>query len=251
LNGLVIRKWYFRPMAARYRCMIVDDEPEAHYVLTNYLNRLPEFELVAQVYNAASAIDELQHNKTDLLFLDIDMPGTSGLELLRNMVNPPLVILCTAYQEFALQGFDLGVVDYLLKPVPFQRFEKAVNRFKLLQSKTSAAVQDDSTTTDQFLRIRVDGEMLDLDISTIIYVQSWGNYLKIYTAERSLLTQMTTAEIEQKLPDDKFLRVHKSFIVAIGQVVEINGKLILLKHQDVILPIGITYRQKIMEKLNA
>jgi DNA-binding LytR/AlgR family response regulator len=228
------------------KCLTVDDERAAHLVLQNYIGRVERLEHVGACYSGVEAINFLHKTPVDILFLDINMPEMTGLELLKTLQNPPKIILTTAYSEFALDGFELGVSDYLLKPIPFPRFLKAVNR---ILNETIAPVELSvmPEPVREFAFIQVDNESLKLEFSTIRYIQSWGNYVKIFTEKKMLLTAMTTTDFENLLPETAFVRCHKSFIIAIARVQKIGGGRIWIGDEEI--PIGNTFRQKVLERV--
>lgn len=228
-------------MTAPKKCIIVDDEPAAHYVLTNYINQNPQLELVAQCYNGVEALQYLRLHPVDLMFLDIDMPEISGLELLQTLQQPPKTILTTAYSEFALESYDYGVIDYLLKPIYFPRFLKSIERYLSLQMPEKETVPPTS------LSVKVNGKNIDIRLEDILYVQSYGNYVKIFTKQRTFVTAITTNQLVQELPSDNFMRVHKSYIIAINKIDLHEKEHIVI--QDEKIPLGITFRRELNERL--
>jgi len=223
------------------KCIIVDDEPAAHYVLANYIRQNPQLELVQQCYNGVEALGYLRENPVDLMFLDIDMPEITGLELLQTLQKPPKTILTTAYSEFALESYDYGVIDYLLKPIYFPRFLKATERF------LSAFTIEKNTDPNLFISIKIDSSIVDLPVRDILFAQSYGNYVKIFTPEKTWLATMTTAQLEQNLPSEHFMRVHKSYIVAIDKIETSDRDTITINNEKI--PVGITYRREMAERL--
>lgn len=223
--------------------MIVDDEPAAHYVLANYIRQNPQLELVQQCYNGIEALNYLRENDIDLMFLDIDMPEISGLELLQTLKNPPKTILTTAYSEFALESYDYGVIDYLLKPIYFPRFLKATERF------LSAFAVEKSIASNLFIPIKIDSSIVDIYVRDILFAQSYGNYVKIFTPGKTWLATMTTAQLEQNLPSEHFLRVHKSYIVALDKIENSDREMITINGEKI--PVGITYRREMAERLKS
>jgi len=221
--------------------MIVDDEPAAHYVLANYIRQNPQLELVQQCYNGIEALNYLRENDIDLMFLDIDMPEISGLELLQTLPHSPKTILTTAYSEFALESYDYGVIDYLLKPIYFPRFLKATERF------LSAFAVEKSIASNLFIPIKIDSSIVDIYVRDILFAQSYGNYVKIFTPGKTWLATMTTAQLEQNLPSEHFLRVHKSYIVAIDKIESSDRETITINNEKI--PVGITYRREMAERL--
>jgi DNA-binding LytR/AlgR family response regulator len=223
------------------KCIIVDDEPAAHYVLANYIKQNPNLELVFQAYNGIEAMDYLRENKVDLMFLDINMPEISGMELLKILQVHPKTILTTAYSEFALESYDYGVIDYLLKPIYFPRFLKAIDRF----FSTENTVHKEEEVVSS-VPVKVDGYFVDIALDQLLYAQSFGNYVKLYTVKRTYLASITTTEFEKCLPES-FIRIHKSYIVALDKIEETEKDFVVIKKEK--LPIGITYRRELIERL--
>lgn len=219
------------------KCIIVDDEPAAHYVLVNYISQNPQLKLTHQCYNAIETLNVLRNNTVDLMFLDIDMPEISGLEMLQTLKNIPRTILTTAYSEFALESYEYGVIDYLLKPIYYPRFVKSIERFLALDPIEKPA------TADSSIAVKVDSNVIELPTADILYAQSYGNYVKIFTADKSHLASITTNQLENILPKDHFVRVHKSYIVAIGKIEQIERDNIILNNEKI--PVGITYRRNL------
>lgn len=225
------------------RCIIVDDEPAAHYVLVNYISKHPALELVHQCYNAVDALKYLESNTVDLMFLDINMPEISGIDMLKRLPSPPHTILTTAYSEFALESYDYGVIDYLLKPIFHPRFEKAVDRFLQIAGSTEGEPAEDKKQ----VTVKVDSEMVAIDIDTILYTQSYGNYVKIFTTRRSFVATTTTNDFEKCLPPSGFMRAHKSHIIALHKVDEVRKDHVVIKGTPI--PIGITFKRELTERL--
>jgi len=227
------------------KCIIVDDEPAAHYVLANYIKQNPELELVFEGYNGVEALEYLKTNSADLMFLDIDMPEISGLEMLKKLDKPPRTVLTTAYSEFALESYEYGVIDYLLKPIYYPRFLKAINRYYELAAPIEAVIEE--PVTQETIKVKVDSETVTVEVSSILYAQSYGNYVKIFTQRRNYLATITTNDFEKCLPPGLFMRAHKSFIIALDKVEEVKKDHVLIKRNPI--PIGITYRRELAEKL--
>lgn len=225
------------------KCIIVDDEPAAHYVLVNYIKQNANLELVRQCYNGIEAMNYLRENKVDLMFLDIDMPEITGLELLKIIPVPPKTILTTAYSEFALESYDYGVIDYLLKPIYFPRFLKAIDRFLSINSSETITVSE----TINSISVKVDGYFVEIELDKLLYAQSFGNYVKIFTTTKTYLASITTNEIEKCLPNSSFLRIHKSYIVALDKIQTSEKDFVTIANFN--LPIGITYKRELFERL--
>jgi len=224
------------------KCIIVDDEPAAHYVLANYIKQNPQLELVFKCYNGIEAMDYLRENKVDLMFLDINMPEISGMELLKILPNHPKTILTTAYSEFALESYEYGVIDYLLKPIYFPRFLKAVERFFSTENNIKAEPEDVVNS----INVKVDGYFIEIELDQLLYAQSFGNYVKLHTIKKTYLASITTTELEKELPEN-FLRIHKSYIVALDKIDDSDKDFIFIKKEK--LPIGITYKRELTDRI--
>jgi len=225
------------------KCIIVDDEPAAHYVLANYIKQNPELELVFQGYNGIEAMNYLRENKVDLMFLDINMPEISGMELLKIIPTHPKTILTTAYSEFALESYDYGVIDYLLKPIYFPRFLKAVDRFF---STENTVIKEEEAIVNS-VSVKVDGYFMDIELDQLLFAQSFGNYVKLHTIKRTYLASITTSELEKCLPEKSFMRIHKSYIVALDKIDSTEKDFVTIKNEK--LPIGITYKRELSDRL--
>ncbi|MFV8375116.1 LytR/AlgR family response regulator transcription factor [Flavobacterium sp. LB1P62] len=224
------------------KCIIVDDEPAAHYVLANYIKQNPQLELVFQGYNGIETMDYLRENKVDLMFLDINMPEITGLELLKIIPTHPKTILTTAYSEFALESYDFGVIDYLLKPIYFPRFLKAIDRF----FSTENTIKTEEVTINS-VSVKVDGYFIEIELDQLLFAQSFGNYVKLHTIKRTYLASITTSEFEKCLPEKNFIRIHKSYIVALDKIDATEKDFVIIKKEK--LPIGITYRRELIDRL--
>lgn len=223
------------------KCIIVDDEPAAHYVLVNYISQNPQLELVKQCYNGIEALNYIRSNPVDLMFLDIDMPEITGLELLRTLADPPKTILTTAYSEFALESYEFGVFDYLLKPIYFPRFLQSMERY--LSAKTDERLE----IMNPIISVKIDGFLFDLNVNDILFAHSCGNYVKIFTLKKMYLASMTTHELENSLSSEFFMRVHKSYIVCIAKIKDWERNTVVINNE--IIPVGITYRRALTERL--
>ncbi|WP_199538095.1 LytTR family DNA-binding domain-containing protein [Emticicia sp. C21] len=231
------------------KCIIVDDERGAHLVLQHYISQIDRLELVGSCENALEAINLMHNIKVDLMFLDINMPQMSGLEMLSTLKTKPLVIFTTAHSDYALESYTYDVVDYLLKPIQFTRFLKAVDKafyhYGLgLPDKTINTPP--SAQFEASIVIRVDGDWLRVEMEEIKYAQSWGNYVKIFTDSHIYLTALTLSELDQRLPNSQFVRVHKSYLVSIKRVTRISGNALYIN--DISLPVGLTYRRELLEQ---
>lgn len=222
-----------------YRCLIVDDEPIAIEILRTYLNRLGEFQVVETYTNPIKAFEAIQHEPVDLLFLDIQMPELTGLELLQALRKPPLVILTTAYREFALDGFEMNALDYLLKPISFDRFLKAIDKFHAQATSLPKTPAAQTELSDHFF-IRADRKSVKVFYHDILYLESLKDYVRIVTTQGKFLTKETLTQFEKMLPADAFLRTHRSFIVAKNKVNSISPDGLELNQQ--LIPVGRMYK---------
>src|SRR6266404_430826 len=203
-------------------CVIVDDEPLAREVIRRFIERVPSLQLVSECSNAIQAMTFLQQNEVQLLFADIQMPEVLGTELIKILKNPPKVIITTAYPQYAVEGYELDVVDYLLKPVQFDRFLKAINKFFQQTGISSQVVARHSEKQDSkqepYLYFRTDRKMMKVMIDDIIYIEEMKNYIRIITGNGTVITKNSMAAAEAMLPEDKFIRVHRSYIVSKAKI---------------------------------
>ena len=241
-------------MSLPLRCLLVDDEPLAHTVLRAYLDRLPGLATWAgSCYGAVEALTVLRTTPVDVLFLDVDMPELTGLELLRALPQPPAVVLCTAHAAHALDAFDLGVVDYLLKPIRFERFVKTINRLQAAVAPLAAPAvapppppAPEAAADSIFLKTDAGTERVRF--AELLFVEGYGNFVKCHLASgRVLLTAETMKQMESELPAAQFVRVHKSYLVNLHFVERLSGNVLLVGAREV--PVGSTYRQEVLRHL--
>lgn len=227
------------------RYLIIDDEPIAHRIIEKYAGQLPHLQKIGNCYNAFEAMQILQQQKIDVLFLDINMPKMKGFDLLKTLQHTPDVIVTTAYQEFALEGYELNVLDYLLKPFSFERFAKAINKIKIPVSPPVSTLRTE-TTEIQSLFIKGDKKHYQINLTDILYVEAYGNYTKIHLEDQIILSHLKISELEQRLPSS-FIRVHKSFIASKPRIQILEGNMIHISDHKI--PVGQTYRKKMNELL--
>ncbi len=222
------------------KCIIVEDERLAQQVVEAYIERTTQFELLAVCSNALEAKEALNRQHVDLIFLDIQLPGMTGLNFLRTLEKPPLVILTTAYPDYALESYEFNVIDYLLKPFSYERFLKAVNKIvegNLLTKK--AAI------TNDHIYIKSSGKFIKVNFADIIYIEGMKDYMKICTPISNIVTLQTMNEMERSLPSAQFIRVHKSYIVSLQYIKSIYGNNI--ETSRLTIPIGVNYKGKVMQ----
>lgn len=224
------------------RCLIVDDEPQALKILQRYIKQVPKLELIGQCADALQANEWLQKEKIDLIFLDINMPKLSGISLVRSLSNPPLIVFTTAYPEYAVEGFEVEALDYLLKPFSFERFLKAVNKAVVILEQQRGFPGE--LKPAGILLVKADRKLYRVPYEDILYLQAYGDYVKIVTREQHIAAKETLHHFEQTLPKDVFLRVHRSFIVALTAVRYLEGN--HLRVAETNIPIGESYREKVL-----
>ena len=218
--------------------VIIDDEPIAHRIIEGYANNLPYLKKVANCYNAFEAMNVLQEQYTDVLFLDINMPKFSGFELLKTLSSPPKVIITSAYKEFAIDGYDFDVTDYLLKPFSFDRFAKAVNKLSIADTVNKTPIEQKST--NQQLFIKADKKIYQINVNDILFIEASGNYCKVFLEDKMIMTLQKISDFEKKLSQQLFMRIHKSFIVAKNKIEVIDGNQIKIQNHSI--PVSQTYR---------
>jgi DNA-binding LytR/AlgR family response regulator len=224
------------------KCIIVEDETLAQQVIQNHLQKMDAFELVGICSNAIEAKEVLNRQEVDLIFLDIQLPGMTGLNFLRSLENPPLVVLTTAYAEYALESYEFNVIDYLLKPISFERFAKTVN--KIREGRLFIQPPREKEYPTDHIFIKSNSKFFKVNFCEIVYIESMKDYLKIHTTEYKLVTHQTMNDIEKILPPKQFIRIHKSFIVALAFIKSIYGNSIEMENTT--LPIGINYKERVM-----
>lgn len=228
-----------------YKCIIIEDEPLAQNVLKKYIDDHPALELAATCNNALNAQPILNQESIQLIFLDINLPKLSGINFLKSLPHPPLVIFTTAYPEFAVEGFELNAIDYLLKPFSFERFLKAVNKaIEKLQKPVAI-----SQPADSFIFLKSDKKTYKVDLDSILYIEATGDYLKVLTTSQQLIIHNTLKNFLEELPADKFIRVHKSFVIAKNKILYFEGNYVRIGKEDI--PIGASYKEEVLTSLKS
>lgn len=229
------------------RCITVDDEPLALELLEDNISKVPYLQLIAQCSNAMEAMKVLQQQTADLIFLDIQMPGLTGLQFIQTLSHRPMIILITAYEKFALEGFNLDVVDYLVKPVPLERFVKACNKaFELFQLKNRSKETNNEVAPDYFF-VGVDYSQLKIVNADIRYIEGLKDYIKIHlkSSSKAIITRMSMKAMEEQLPASQFIRIHKSYIVSVAFITAIRKNSVFVDQLE--LPVSDTYQDALMK----
>jgi len=235
-------------MHRTFQCLIVDDEPVAREILENHLRKVSTVNIVASCKNAMEAFTFINSQKIDLIFLDINMPDISGLSFAKSINKNIKIIFTTAYREYAVDGFDLQAVDYLLKPISFERLLQAINKYldENIHINIDTNREIDSETSD-FIFVRSDRKMIKIDFSNINYIESLSDYIKIYLTDKTIVTRETITSIEAKLPQKDFLRIHRSFIVSILKIDLFTNEYVELNKN--VIPISRTYKNNVLHRL--
>jgi two-component system LytT family response regulator len=226
-------------------CIIVDDEPLARQLLQSYIDQTPDLTCLGSYQTAVEAFSALHQHSIDVIFLDIEIPGITGLNFIKSLKVSPKVIFVTAYAEHAVEAFELDAADYLVKPVTFERFFKAVQKINphKLNNNTSSLVTHDVS----YIFLKVDRRLIKIDLSSIVYVESLGDYLKVHTVDQTYITYMTFAKLQALLPGSRFIRIHRSTIVNTACIKFVEGNIVNIGSRE--LPIGQTYRDELVKKL--
>ena len=232
------------------RCLIIDDEPLARQLLESYIAKIDELKLIRSCGNALEAFSVLQEKQIDLIFLDIEMPQVTGIELLRSLRDRPRIILTTAYREYAFEAYDLDVVDYMLKPVTFERFLRGIGKIKQLKQYDSpgeVTIPVNSSFDDAYLYLKENREMVKVFLKDILYIESLRDYVRVKTLHREVITYQKISYLEQKLPQNKFLRIHRSFMVAVDKVISFSPSSVRINTTEI--PIGRNYKNPALKVL--
>lgn len=227
------------PESKKIRCLVIDDELPAREILKKHITEVEALELCGSCSNAVEAISFLKDNRIDLLFLDIEMPHLLGTDFIRTLKNPPKVIFTTAFRKYALEGFELDAVDYLLKPISFERFLKAVNKIlqlNLESSDTTTPAAYHAESAPPFLYFRANRKMVKVLFNDILYIEGLNDYIKIITSAKTIITKHLLSSLEEMLPQNEFVRIHKSFIVAIKKIESFNANSVEIGKKEI--PIG-------------
>lgn len=233
------------PKSMQINCIIIDDEPLARVTIEDYIKKFPFLNLVGRFENPLEAMAEIEKSQIDLIFSDIHMPELTGIEFLKLLKDPPYVIFITAYPNHAVEGFELEVLDYIIKPFSLERFTKAINR-----AKRGMEYRFRKTDEDEYLKIKDGSKTVFLKYSDIYYVEGMKDYVKIYNKDKPVVTMATLKAMEERLPSDTFIRVQKSFIINKDMIISVDATKVLLNPSRLEIPIGLLYRSAFFKKIN-
>lgn len=229
------------------KCIIVDDEPLAISAIKNHISKITDIEIVSTCSDAIEAFELLQEQEIDLIFLDIEMPEITGINFLKSIKNPPAVIFTTAYRNYAIEAFDLDIIDYLLKPIEFERFLRAIDRYYAARVKNGKTICENSEQKD-YLKLKANKQTHIVYFNEIIYVENLKDYLQIFTKSKKIITRMAIRDLDNILPSDNFLRIHRSYIVSIKAIESFSNHSIKISNKE--LPVSRSYRNTVFKVLN-
>ena len=232
-------------------CLAVDDEPPALEILKKFITSVHTLELAATCTDAIEALNFVQAKPVDLIFLDIKMPELLGTDFIRALKNPPKVIFTTAFRKYAIEGFELDAVDYLLKPISFDRFLKAVSKvmqIPLSDTRPEDEIQNNKSVAPGYISFRSDRKMIKVALNDILYIESIKDYIKVITVTNTVITKQSISSVEEMLPAEMFIRIHRSYIVALNKIESYNNELVWIAKQE--LPISRMYRHEVGKILN-
>jgi two-component system, LytTR family, response regulator len=231
----------------KIKCIIIDDEPLAVKVIKNHLKEFQNMELIAAFNTPIAALPIIEQNDVDVIFLDINMPKMSGLEFLKTLKNKPHIVITTAYREYAVESFDLDVLDYLVKPIPFGRFLKAINKITNQLQLEKEITKEHFLKEDAFIFLKVDKKLMKIKLKDILYIESLKDYIKVITKLGDYLVHKSMTSISEELPSENFLRIHRSFTIAINKITAIEGNSVEIANRRI--PMGRNYLQFAKQKI--
>jgi len=235
-------------------CLAIDDEPLALEIIEDYIKKISFLTLIKKCKNAFEAVECLQKSDVDLIFLDIQMPDLNGIQLLKSLQKRPLVIFTTAFEQYAIESYELDVIDYLLKPIPFDRFFKAANKayeyFHLINQNQTVKPTEKAETKPAYIFVKADYQNIRINFSDILYIEGLKDYIKIYVSnrEKPILTLMSIKSMEETLPSDQFLRLHRSYLVAIYKITSAKKNIVIVDKKTI--PVGSLYRKNLLSVFN-
>ncbi|KAF2078717.1 MULTISPECIES: LytR/AlgR family response regulator transcription factor [Flavobacterium] len=230
----------------KIKCVLIDDEPLAIKVLQNYFTNFTDFEVIATFNNSLEALDFINSTPVDAVFLDINMPMMTGFELISLIENKTKVIITTAFREFAAESYDLDVLDYLVKPIPLPRFIKCINKITT-EYNLKNNIKVETTKGDSHIFIKVDKKMMKINIEEILFVEGMKEYIKVVTPDKTYITHKSLTSLSEELPADRFLRIHKSYVIALNKVKSIEGNRVQIQSYNI--PIGRNYSKEVKNKI--
>ena len=230
----------------KIKSVLVDDEPLAIKVLLNYFTNFPEFEIIGTFSQPLEALDFLNNNAVDILFIDINMPMMTGFELIKLMESKPKVVITTAFREFAAESYDLDVLDYLVKPIPFPRFIKCINKITT-EFNLKNNIKNETIRSDSHIFIKVDKKMVKINIDEILFIEGMKEYIKVVTVDKTYITHKSLSLQSEELPSEQFIRIHKSYTIALDKVKSIEGNRIQI--QSYMVPIGRNYSKDVKSRI--
>ena len=230
----------------KIKCVLIDDEPLAIKVLQNYFNNFTDFEVTGTFNNSLEALDFINSTTVDTVFLDINMPMMTGFELISLIENKTKVVITTAFREFAAESYDLDVLDYLVKPIPLPRFIKCINKITA-EYNFKNNIKVENLKTDSHIFIKVDKKMMKINIEEILFVEGMKEYIKVVTSDKTYITHKSLTSLSEELPNDNFLRIHKSYVIALNKVKSIEGNRIQIASYTI--PIGRNYSKEVKNKI--
>ncbi len=233
----------------KIRCLIIDDEPLATNVIKKYLKEFNQFEIAGVCHSAIEAFNLLKNKSPQVVFLDINMPNMSGIDLIKTLEHPPLIVITTAYRDYAVEGFEYNVFDYLVKPIAFPRFMKTIDRLteRLLEKPVKGA--GNSSKEEDFIFVKVDKKMVKIMFADILYIESLKDYVRIKTVYEDFITHHTLAGITVSLPPEQFMRIHRSYTIALAQVKALDGNSVEIGGKS--LPVGRNYRVELKKVIQS
>ena len=230
------------------RCIVIDDEPLARELVASYLGKIDNIELIAQCGNAMEAFQLLKEKKVDLIFLDINMPQISGIDFIRSLSNPPKVIIISAHKEYALEGFELDVIDYLLKPVSFSRLLKAVDKYFMISDKSMQFQGTTAAQEEEFIFLKENKKVVKVILNEIDYIEAMGEYCQVFVEGRRIIPKLSIKNFEEILADKDFIRIHKSIMIPLKKVTAFSASTIEINKKKE-LPIGRSYKKSVLHAL--
>lgn len=233
-------------MSVKMRCLLIDDEPLALDVLRTYISSTTMLEVAGECSHAVAAFEVLQTQKIDLIFLDVNLPMLSGIEFLRALPEPPAVIITSAHKDFAVDGFEIGIVDYLLKPFSFERFMRAVYRALSMESNGHESTSH-AQSSERFIYVRADRKMIKVILKDVLYIESLKDYARIFLTDGQVITKQKISALEAMLPDSTFLRIHRSFIINASRISSFSSSSVFINKIE--LPVGPLFKNETMKRL--